>query len=136
VRHYLGAKIPELEGYYTGRLPYCDDDKLTLGEYVINYLGEYVINYNDGKEERHPVFYSLNASVKDVKTSRIDGTVSWSYATDGRIDSVVPAALPVKTEEGFAYECVFPVKEGAVDCHYEPKENYKDALKVISIELV
>ena len=127
VRHYLDAKIPELEGYYTGRLPYCEDDVLTLGDYVIK--------YNDGKEERYPVLYSINVSVKDVKTSRIDGTVAWAYATDGRIDSVVPNALPVKTEDGFVYECVFCVGENATECRFEPKAGYEGVVKVTDIVL-
>lgn len=128
VRHRVEEKIPSLEGYYTGRLPYCDDDALTLGEYVIK--------YNDGKEERHPVIYSINASFGDVKTGRIDGSVAWAYATDGRTDSVIPAALPVMEEDGFVYECVFPVRNGEFECRYEPREEHKDALRVISIKTV
>ena len=127
VRHRVLEKIQKLEGYYTGRLPYCEDDVLTLGEYVIK--------YNDGKEERHPVIYSVNSSVGEVKTGRIDGSVAWAYATDGRIDSVVPLALPIKESDGFAYECVFPVQDGALECRFEPRAEYKDAVCVLSIKM-
>ena len=39
-------------------------------------------------------------------------------------------------EDGFVYECVFPVRNGEFECRYEPREEHKDALRVISIKTV
>ena len=124
--HRLTAKIPELEGYFTGSLPYCEEDKLTLGEYVVT--------YENGEEEKFPVLYSVNLSIADVKTGRCESEGSWVYATDPRLNKVVPSALPKEYPNGFAYECVFKLKGKAKDVKYVARSGRESAVEVLEIK--
>lgn len=129
VRHVITESISELEGYYNGRLPYCEDDVLTLGDYVVE--------YSDGSTDSYPVIYAVNASLADAKTGRAESGSAWYYAADPKLNKIVPQALPIITDDGFVYECVFPLKKASVaGVSYVPRKERVGSVKVAGMEII
>ena len=115
------------EQYYDN-LPYADEEKMTLGEYVVT--------YSDGSKEAFPVLYSLNIGTKEAITERYESPLEWCYRVDKHLTTVASVCDVEKKADGVWYRTVFPIKDKVIACEYIPREGLEEYVGVERIIII
>lgn len=98
-------------------------------------LGNYEVTYSDGRVEKFPVKFSINASYNSVKLERIAHRLNWDYDIDPDLYHTVCTCDISKDEEGVWYTTAFPLNGEVSKCEYVPKQGLEEYVKVKNIDV-
>lgn len=125
---HTASKTWEIGEQYYDDLPYAEEEKMTLGSYVVR--------YEDGSSDSFPVLYSLNIGTKSAITERWAGARTWEYKVDKHLTSVASVCNFEKKKDGIWYRTVFPTKGNVVSCDYVPNEGLEEYVNVAEVKIV
>lgn len=127
VKHTIVKPWEQGEQYYE-KIPYANKEKMTLGNYVINYA--------DGRTEKVPVWYALNIGRKDAIKERWESPRGWRYVVDKHLTTTASVCDIEKREDGIWYKTVFPTNGKVVSCVYVPNAGLEEYVEVDKIMIV
>jgi len=108
--------------------PYYDEEALTVGEYRIEYA--------DGTLQHIPVQYRIHIGTRNARLVRWDSARNWMYSTDAHMTMTASVCDLVKDSDGIWYKTVFPLREGALQCSFVPREGFDTQVLVKQMEIL